>query len=113
MRKVYVVKNFGGEWEDKWESIVAVYSTKEAAEERVKEIEAVYNKPLAISQNLYFDLVDDVYDRIDDNDSEGEVMDIHKLFPQYSIKDLQEAYYKYNGFDDWHGSLIEEVDFYE
>lgn len=39
MKKCYIVTEYGGEWEDKWESILGVYMSKESAEKAKLENE--------------------------------------------------------------------------
>lgn len=117
MRKVYVVSEFGGEWEDRWENVIAVCNTKEKAEMFQKEIEDEHNEHGVISSELYDKLLGKLWDYEEEHGIEedygNEVENLHKLFPKYSIEDLQKAYNRYNDWRDWHGVNIEEIDFYE
>jgi hypothetical protein len=119
MRKVYIVSEFGGEYENRWEHAIVVCNTKEKAKELQKEIEDEYNEHGVISNDLYDKLLDKLWDYNEkrgvnpDDAEETEVEDLYKLFPEYSIKDLQKANRRYYDWRDWHGVDIEEVDFYE
>lgn len=56
--KAYVVKAYGGEWEDSWEDIYAVCLTRETAEQKKKECEAAHNPK--ISEEEWDKLTDEV-----------------------------------------------------
>lgn len=117
MRKVYVVSEFGGEYDYKWDHIVAVCNDKIEAERLKRQIEDEHNDNGVIDNRLYDKLLIEMYNYYEDKggeyDYETEIEDLHKLFPEYSIKDLEKANARYYDWQDWHGVSIEEVDFYE
>lgn len=114
MNKVYVVTEFGGEYEDSWERIIGVCKSIEKAESLKAEIEKEHNKEIAISEEEWNEMwnkvndYEDEYDVFFDSTEEG----MKTLFPKISEKDIEDAIAKYDSYDDWSGVQIKEVNYY-
>lgn len=112
--KVYVVVEFGGMYEDAWEHIIGVCSTSELADELKARIEKEHDTSnLVISEEVW----EEMNTRLDEAEEEGFEYDnvvsgIKKLFPEYSEEDIEQAEKSYEGYLDWFGVTIEEIDFY-
>lgn len=105
--KVYVVKEYGGEWEDSWEHIVGVCSTPELADSLKAKREEL-NKT-----NIDEDKWNSMWDAIPNEiyDSQKVISLMLNNFPEYTEKDIKNAMKLY----DEQGSIgveIEEIDFY-
>lgn len=109
--KVYLVIEYYSYCEESWEKVIAACETLELAdsirEERIKQI----GKPdIKISEeewnNMYNELL------ISDNMSGDDYEDFHKMFPQYSMEDIELAGRVYDCDNNIDGIRIEEVDYY-
>lgn len=112
--KVYIVSEFGGEYEDKWEHPVGVCSSLELAEELKTKILAGREIKTNISAEEYEEMLDYLYEYEDEH---GEICDeeaegIKKLFPDRNPEDIDEIDKVYLSYDDFGGVDIREVDFY-
>lgn len=112
--KVYLVYEFGGEYEDRWEQPVGVCSTLQLAEELKAKVEAERQGPeCSISEEKYNEMLDTLYEQDFDEESyETDVDGLLMLFPQYSRDELEAADKKYFSYNDYLGVEIEEIDFY-
>lgn len=112
--KVYYVYVFGGEYEDKWELPVGVCPTLDLAEKLKRQTEDSYTIECKIPEDEYNRMVDYLYDYEEKNGMMGEDFceSLAKLFPKYSLKDIETAESKYNSYNDFGGVMIEEIGFY-
>lgn len=115
MKKVYLVEEFGGVYEDAWNDILGVFSSRELAEQLVAKVREEHSYPEAIPEDTWEDILDAVskYELNHDVDLGDITEAAHKLFPQYSIEDIKKAnkveYSRY----DWSGVEIREKDLIE
>lgn len=65
--KAYIVKIYGGEWDDSWKDIYAVCLTKETAERKSEECKALHNPK--ISKEEWDKLTDKVEEYENDTDN--------------------------------------------
>lgn len=112
--KVYIVSEFGGEYEDKWEHPVGVCSSLELAEELKNKILASREIKTNISEEEYEEMLDYLYEYEDEHGAicEEEAEGVKKLFPDRNPEDIDaidKAYFSYNDFG---GVYIKEIDFY-
>lgn len=112
--KVYIVSEFGGEYEDKWERPVGVCSSLELAEELKDKLLADREIKTNISEEEYEEMLDYLYEYEDEH---GEICDeeaegIKKLFPDRNPEDIDAIDKVYFSHDDFGGVDIQEVDFY-
>lgn len=112
--KVYIVSEFGGEYEDKWERPVGVCSSLELAEELKDKILADREIKTNISEEEYEEMLDYLYEYEDEH---GEICDeeaegLKKLFPDRNPEDIDAIDKVYFSYDDFGGVDIQEVDFY-
>lgn len=112
--KVYIVSEFGGEYEDKWEHPVGVCSSLELAEELKTKVLASKEIKTNISAEEYEEMLDYLYEYEDkhgaicDEEAEG----IKKLFPDRNPEDIDAINKAYFSYDDFGGVDIQEIDFY-
>ena len=113
--KVYIVSEYGGEYEDKWEHIIGVCSSISLAEElEAKALAAREGVKSNISEDelnkmlSYLYQYEEEHGEICDSEEEG----LQKLFPDKDPKDIENACKQYFSYDDSTGVYIEEVDFY-
>lgn len=112
--KVYVVSEYGGEYEDKWEHTIGVCSSLELAEKIKAEALARREIKCSVSDEELEEMLDYLYEYeeehgpICDSEEEG----LQKLFPDKNPKDIEIACDKYFSYDDFTGVNIEEIDFY-
>lgn len=114
--KVYIVIEYGGEWEDSWEHISGVCSSLELAEKLANKIKQAHSGPESISKDKYEELYDAVSDYEYRHDiTLGDTMSeaIPKLFPEYSKEDIDKAIIAYDNYDEWYGVKIIEKDLLE
>lgn len=105
--KVYVVKEYGGEWEDSWEHIVGVCSSSELADDLKAKIEESHKT--SIDEDKWDNMCNVVPKGI--YDSQKIVSIMLDNFPEYTEKDINNAMKLY----DEQGPIgveIEEIDFY-
>lgn len=112
--KVYVVVEYGGQYEDSWEHIVGVCSTPEVADSLKASIEYAYDPAnYEISQDTWYKMMDRLCEAEEDGlEYENEIEVLHELFPEYSKKDIEEAKMLYEDISDYTGVRIVETDFY-
>lgn len=112
--KVYLVYEFGGEYEDKWEHTVGVCSSLELAKELKAQAEAAHQVECPISAEEYDSMIEYLYDYEWEHGEicEEEIAGLLQLFPRYTKEELEAAERKYNSYDDYIGVNIEEIDFY-
>lgn len=112
--KVYIVSEYGGEYEDKWEHAVGVCSSLELAEELKAKTLADREIKCNISEEEYEKMLDYLYDYEEQHGPicEDEAEGIIKLFPDKNPEDIEIADKQYFSRDDFGGVYIEEVDFY-
>lgn len=112
--KVYIVSEFGGEYEDKWERPLGVCSSLEIAEKlktkRLAEREAKTN----ISIEEYEEMLDYLYEYEDKHGTicEDYAEGVKKLFPDRNPKDIDAIDKVYFSYDDFVGIDIQETNFY-
>lgn len=112
--KVYIVIEYGGEYEDSWEHIIGVCSTPELADELKTETENSHNKSCNITEDEWFNINEAVSNWEDDHEVFDDLVSgIKFLFPcRYSDKDIQDAIDKYDNYDDYCGVYIKEANYY-
>lgn len=108
IKEVYVVSEYGGEYEDKWEHVVGVFSTEDLAKEYVKECKK--NKGL-IPREIYKKLLLELDEKVDDPECEhSEAYWINQLHPEYSIEQIEKTDYSYYYGDSYY--WIEKINYY-
>jgi len=115
MNKVYVVSEYGGEYEDKWQHIIGVCSSRNRAEKLKDEILDKREPKTNISIDEYQEMLSYLYDYADKHDEfeyDTEVDGLLQLFPDKDVKDIEEIDRIYFSYDDFTGVDIEEIDFY-
>lgn len=112
--KVYIVSEYGGEYEDKWEHAIGVCSSFELAQELKVRAEKAHEIECSISEKKYAEMSNYLYEYEEEHGEicEDEVEGLLKLFPEYSREDLEAAEKKYYSYGDFGGVEIEEIDFY-
>lgn len=112
--KVYVVTEFGGQYEDSWKHIIGVCSTPELADKLKNIVEKFHNSSnCSISEEAW----ESMWDRLCEVEEQGYEYDdttsgMMNLFPEYSRKDIEQAMKLYDDYQDWGGVMIQEIDFY-
>ena len=119
-KKVYVVSEYGGEYEDSWEQVLCVCSSKAKAEEIKRVVEDKHNVHGVISKKLYNKLLYDMWayyekEGIDYGiDRRDEIKELYTFTKgQYSIEELEKGNEAYYDWEDWLGVRIQEVSYYE
>ncbi len=114
MDKVYIVSEYGGEYEDKWEKPIGVCSSLKLAEELRDKALAERIIKTNISEEEYKQMLDYLYDYEDEHGSicEDECEGIKKLFPDKDPKDIDAINVKYFNYNDFGGIDITEVNLY-
>lgn len=114
--KVYVVIEFGGEWEDSWEHILGVCPTLELADALKNKIEESHFKDINISCDEW----DKMYGKLAEYEKETgkyfeDILDgLLFLFPDRKAEDIEDAMEKYfYQEDDYVGVRIEEINFFD
>lgn len=114
--KVYVVIEYGGEWEDSWEHILGVCSTPELADALKNKIEESHSKSINISCENW----NEMYEKLIEYEEEAgkyfeNILDgLLFLFPDYKAEDIEDAVQRYYyQEDDYVGVRIEEIDFFD
>lgn len=106
MEKIWLVIEYGGEYEDKWEHILYAFHTKEEAEQFEKEWNEEQIKDV-LDEELWWKLYDEISDDFCDDMFDAEL--IHKLHPEYSLEVLKKTDNFY--FNDQSDVYIKEVNF--
>lgn len=112
MDKCYVVTEWSGEYEDYWQSVVGVCSTLRLAETLKEKIESQHFKTIKISQEKYDEMFEKFWEVFEDEDID-ELEGMHKLYPEYSIEEIEEAFDRYMDCSNWGGVEIKEINFYK
>lgn len=112
MDKCYVVIEWGGEYEDYWQSVVGVCSTLHLAETLKEKIESQHFKTIKISQEKFDEMFDKFYE-VFEHENIDELEGMHKLYPEYSIEEIEEAFDQYTDYSNWGGVEIKEINFYK
>lgn len=112
--KVYIVSEFGGEYEDKWKHPVGVCSSLELAEELKNKILASREIKTNISEEEYEEMLDYLHEYEDEHGAicEEEVEGVKKLFPDRNPEDIDAIDKVYFSYDDFGGVHIQEINFY-
>lgn len=112
--KVYIVSEFGGEYEDKWERPVGVCSSLELAEELKDKILDSKDIKTNISIEEYKEMLDYLYRYKDEHEEicEEEAEGIKKLFPNHNPEDIDEIDKVYFSHINFGGVHIQEINFY-
>lgn len=115
--KVYVVSEFGGEYEDKWEHPIGVCSTLELA----REMQEISRKEHTPNPPIPFDVYDELLDKLSIYEMENNLVlgedyieELAKMFPEYSKEDLEitdKLWYAY--CEDYIDTRITEIDYYD
>lgn len=114
--KVYVVSEFGGEYEDRWEHAIGACSTLELA----RELQETSRKKHALNPPIPFDVYDELLDKLAIHEMEnsldfGEdyIEELSKMFPKYSKEDLELTDKLWLSIDDYIDTRITEIDYYD
>ncbi len=112
--KVYIVSEYGGEYEDKWEHAIGVCPSLELAEQLKTETLAAREIKCNISEEELGEMLDRLYEYEDKHEPLGESEEegLQKLFPDKDPKDIEIACKKFFSYDDFGGVDIREVNFY-
>lgn len=107
MNKIYLVVEYGGEYDDKWERVIAACTTSELADILKNKSEERHYSP--ISKEDVWDAEDQYYNQY----PEDEEIDYEKLsntiYPVYPAEVWKNAFNLYMDFE-WVGTTIREVD---
>ena len=112
--KVYIISEYGGDYEDRCEQIIGVCFSPKLAEELKTEFLASKEVKTNISIEEYEKMLDYLLEYEDKNGSicDSEAEGIKKLFPDYDPKDIDAIDKKYFSYDDFGGVDIKEANFY-
>lgn len=101
MSKVYIVTEYGGEYEDKWEFIYAVCTTKELAEQKKAELEYKYSLKDLPTEDEWDNISSNVYDYIEEHeDSEMSFNEIClMLYPDLTDETVNRCIDVYENLD--------------
>lgn len=125
MNKIYLVREYGGQWEDSWEQIVKAYKNKEDAEKFVKETQEERNRLIS-----YQGLWEEIESKMDDStpediweDPNAETWDddadlfielLKEWHPEYletySVELLKEIYEFYNNYYPYYDESYFNID---
>ena len=125
MNKIYLVREYGGQWEDSWEQIVKAYRNKEDAEKFVRETQEERNRLIS-----YQGLWEEIESKMDDStpediweDPNAETWDddadlfielLKEWHPEYletySIDLLKEIYEFYNNYYPYYDESYFDID---
>lgn len=114
--KVYVVIEYGGEWEDSWEHILGVCSTPELADALKNKIEESHSRNINISCDEWDEMYEELaeYERGTGKYFEDIRDGLLFLFPDHKAEDIEDAVKRYfYQEDDYVGVRIEEIDFFD
>lgn len=112
--KIYIVSEYGGEYEDKWEHAIGVCSSLELAEQLKAEALAAREIKCNISEEEFNEMLDYLYNYEEEHGSicDSEEEGLQKLFPDKDPEDIEIACDRYFSCDDFSGIYIDEVNFY-
>lgn len=114
--KVYVVIEYGGEWEDSWEHILGVCSTPELADALKNKIEESHSRNINISCDEWDEMYEELaeYERGTGKYFEDIQDGLLFLFPDRKAEDIEDAVERYfYQEDDYVGVRIEEINFFD
>ena len=91
LSKVYIVSEYGDEYEDRWEQVIGVCSSYKLAEELKNKYLASKEVKTNISEEEYGKMLDYLCDYEAEHGAicESEAEGVKKLFPNYNPKDKQ------------------------
>ena len=134
VKKVYIVRSYGGDYEDRWDRNEAAFQSKEKAEEYIKDCEE-YDKKVSKElydeiENVVNDYAQRIYDKyFDENDELIDPSSLDAYKNEYDKFDTEGKYdviwEKYhitqkeydNAEDrityDFYGYSIDEIDYFE
>lgn len=112
--KVYIVSEYGDEYEDRWEQVIGVCSSYKLAEELKNKYLASKEVKTNISEEEYGKMLDYLCDYEAEHGAicESEAEGVKKLFPNYNPKDIDAIDEKYFSYEDFRGVDIKEANFY-
>lgn len=114
--KLYIVSENGGQYEDFYDIPRAVCKTKELAQSLQSKLYLGLTKSCKISEEKWEKMWDDLNtyelenENVDLEDSESILL---KLFPEYTLKDIEEAMDIYDRYPDNIDFDIKEIDYVE
>lgn len=108
MSKIYLVIEFGGDYEDSWEIIRIACKSKESAINVKKLIEEEHTPPEHIDADSWDKMMDSIWEEIDDD---RDLLDflLSKFSCKYSAEEISKAYSYYETNYDWTGVYIKEI----
>lgn len=111
--KIYIVTEYGGEWEDAYELPVVACKSKELAEKAKIKLESARNDCKISSEKW-----DKMYAELEEVECEGDIYPTIEdgmldLFPEYTLEDIKQAMYLYDTYDNYIGIQIKEVSYAE
>lgn len=111
MKTVFVVIEYGGEDDYKWDKIIGVCTTKELAEQLQEKSRKENSLPSPIPE---FEALYDLYlDHEPKYPPNNYIDGMAEMFPQYSREQLEQADRAMFNYNDYIDTQIEEVKFYE
>lgn len=112
--KVYIVSEYGDEYEDRWEQVIGVCSSYKLAEELKNKYLASKEVKTNISEEEYGKMLGYLCDYEAEHGAicESEAEGVKKLFPNYNPKDIDAINEKYFSYEEFRGVDIKEADFY-
>lgn len=112
--KVYVVSEYGGEYEDRWERIVGVCSSSELADRLKHKIEERFNSDNCIlSEEDYESMMDRFLFESNGGYNCDSILDgLSKMFPECPREEIEKAMMLYDWEEDFCGVTIREVDLF-
>lgn len=110
MDKCYIVTEWGGEYEDYWQSVVGVCSTLHLAETLKEKIENQHTPKIPKEKfDEMFEKFWETFENEDIDEEEG----MHRLFPEFSEEEIENACDCYLSGSLWGGVVIKEINFYK
>lgn len=112
-KELWLVSEYGGQYEDKWEHALGVFPTEELAKEFVRWHNEIRTKDL-IPPETYDKLVEEL-DKIEDFDEYYEHPDsywINKFHPEYSVEIIEMSEQRYANFYEDSHYWIEKINYY-
>lgn len=112
MSKVYIVTEYGGSYEDKWESIYAVCTTRELAEQKKAELEYRYSSKDLPLEEEWDNISADAYNYAEEHeDTEMSFIEIClMLYPDLTYETIDRCLDVYDNYIDYSFCSIKEYD---
>lgn len=125
MNKIYLVREYGGQWEDSWEKIVKAYKNKEDAEKFVRETQEERNRLISyqglweeIESKMDNSTPEDVWEDPNaetwDDDTDLFIKLLKEWHPEYlkthSVEFLKEIYEFYNNYYPYYDESYFDID---